>query len=88
MKKKSLSAKKKIHNKLLTHLKNPIISKIYKEFQNFNKFNLNKFNFIIGCFFLIIKHLITFLMIKPGYFLRIIGNFLGLVKLFFNIKKT
>ena len=30
MKKKSLSAKKKIHNKLLIHLKNPLISKIYK----------------------------------------------------------
>ena len=28
MKKKSLSAKKKIHNKLLVHLKNPLISKI------------------------------------------------------------
>jgi len=48
MKKKSLSAKKKIHNKLLIHLKNPIISKIYKEFQNFNKFNLNKFNFSVA----------------------------------------
>ena len=34
MKKKSLSAKKKIHNKLLIHLKNPKISKIYKEFKN------------------------------------------------------
>ena len=48
MKKKSLSAKKKIHNKLLIHLKNPIISKIYKEFQNFIKFNINKFNFSVA----------------------------------------
>ena len=48
MKKKSLSAKKKIHNKLLIHLKNPKISKIYKEFQNFNKFNLNNFNFSVA----------------------------------------
>ncbi len=48
MKKKSLSAKKKIHNKLLIHLKNPLISKIYKEFDNFNKFNLNKFNFSVA----------------------------------------
>jgi len=48
MKKKSLSAKKKIHNKLLIHLKNPLISKIYKEFCNFNKFNLNKLNFSVA----------------------------------------
>ncbi len=48
MKKKSLSAKKKIHNKLLTYLKNPTISRIYKEFQNFNKLNLNKFNFSVA----------------------------------------
>ena len=34
MKKKSLSAKKKIHNNLLNYLKNPIIGKIYKDFEN------------------------------------------------------
>ena len=45
MKKKSLSAKKKIHNKLLIHLKNPKISKIYREFDNSIMLNLNKFNF-------------------------------------------
>ncbi len=45
MKKKSLSAKKKIHNRLLIHLKNPTISKIYKDFDNFIKFHLNKINF-------------------------------------------
>ena len=48
MKKKSLNAKKKIHNKLLNHLKNPLIIKIYKEFDNFNKFNLNKSNFSVA----------------------------------------
>ena len=47
MKKKSLNAKKKIHNKLLIHLKNPLISKIYKEFDSFNKFNI-KFNFSVA----------------------------------------
>ena len=41
MKKKSLSAKKKIHNKLLIHLKNPKVSKIYKDFDNFVKFNFS-----------------------------------------------
>ena len=45
MKKKSLSAKKKIHSKLLIHLKNQKISKIYEEFDNFVKLNFNKFNF-------------------------------------------
>ena len=33
MKKKSLSAKKKIHKKVLSYLKNPIIGEIYKEFE-------------------------------------------------------
>ena len=48
MKKKSLSAKKKIHNKLLIHLKNPKVSKIYKDFDNFIKSNLNKFSFSVA----------------------------------------
>ena len=48
MKKKSLNAKKKIHNKLLIHLKNPKVSKIYKNFDNFIKFNLNKFSFSVA----------------------------------------
>ena len=48
MKKKSLSAKKKIHNKLLINLKNPLIYNIYKEFNNFVKFNLNKSNFSVA----------------------------------------
>ena len=48
MKKKSLSAKKKIHNKLLINLKNPSIYKIYKDFNNFVKFNLNKSNFSVA----------------------------------------
>tara|TARA_B100001540_G_scaffold214048_1_gene188874 strand:- start:142 stop:1185 length:1044 start_codon:yes stop_codon:yes gene_type:complete len=48
MKKKSLSAKKKIHNKLLIHLKNPKVSKIYKDFDDFIKSNLNKFSFSVA----------------------------------------
>ena len=35
MKKKSLSAKKTIHKKLLAYLKDPLISRIYKNFNNF-----------------------------------------------------
>ena len=35
MKKKSLNAKKKIHKKLLNYLKNPLISKIFRDFENF-----------------------------------------------------
>jgi len=34
MKKKSLTAKKKIHNSILKHLTNNKILKIYKEFKN------------------------------------------------------
>ncbi len=48
MKKKSLSAKKKIHKELLTHLKNPLINKFYKKFDNFIKLNLNKYNFSVA----------------------------------------
>ena len=48
MKKKSLSAKKKIHNKLLTHLKNPLIKNYYKEFDNFIKFNLKRPSFSVA----------------------------------------
>jgi tRNA(Ile)-lysidine synthase len=48
MKKKSLNAKKKIHKKLLIHLKNSLTSKIYKEFNNIVKFNLNNSNFSVA----------------------------------------
>ena len=48
MKKKSLSAKKKIHKKLLNYLKNPLINRIYKDLNNFIKFNLNKSNFSVA----------------------------------------
>ena len=48
MKKKSLSAKKKIHKKLLVNLKNPLIYKIYKDFNNFIKLNLKKCSFSVG----------------------------------------
>ena len=48
MKKKSLNAKKIIHNKLLSYLRNPSINKIYKEFENFNKFNLEKSSFSVA----------------------------------------
>ena len=48
MKKKSLSAKKKIHKKLLNYLKNPLINRIYKNFENFIKFNLSKSNFSVA----------------------------------------
>ncbi len=48
MKKKSLSAKKKIHKKLLINLRNPLISKIYKNFDNFIKLNLYKYNFAVA----------------------------------------
>ena len=43
-----MSAKKKIHNKLLINLKIPLIYKIYKDFNNFVKFNLNQFNFSVA----------------------------------------
>ena len=41
MKKKSLSAKKTIHKKLLNYLKDPVIRKIYNNFNNFLFINNN-----------------------------------------------
>ena len=42
MKKKSLSAKKKIHNSILKHLSNKKILKVFEEFKNSSNIN-NKF---------------------------------------------
>ena len=48
MKKKSLSAKKPIHKKLLINLEDPLINKIYKDFNNFIKINLKNSNFSVA----------------------------------------
>ncbi len=48
MKRKSLNAKKKIHNKLLINIKNPLIFKIYKNFENFVKLNINNSSFSVA----------------------------------------
>ena len=42
MKKKSLSAKKKIHRNLLKNLNNQKINRVYKEFRNYLNFNVKK----------------------------------------------
>ena len=59
------------------------IKEIVNRFYFVEKFNLNKVNFLIGCLFLIIKHLILFFTLKPSYLLRILGNFLGLFRIIF-----
>ena len=59
------------------------IKEIINRYYFVKKFNLNKFNFLIGCFFLIIKHLILFFTLKPNYLLRIVGNIIGLFKIIF-----
>jgi len=49
MKKRNLSAKKKIHNFYLKKLNNPRIKKIYSEFEkNLGKCNLNKFSIAVS----------------------------------------
>ena len=49
MKKRNLSAKKKIHNFYLDRLKNPRIKKIYSEFEkNLKKFNSSKFGIAVS----------------------------------------
>ena len=47
MKKKSLSAKKKIHKSLLKYLKNKRINKVSKEFEDFLDFQLGVNDFFI-----------------------------------------
>jgi len=59
------------------------IKEIVNRFYFVKKFNLNNFNFLVGCLFLIIKHLILFFTLKPRYLLRILGNFFGLFKIIF-----
>ena len=49
MKKRNLSAKKKIHNFYLEKLNNPRIKRIYSEFEkNLSKFNLSKFSIAVS----------------------------------------
>jgi len=57
------------------------LKEIVNRYYFVKKFNLSKFNFLIGCLFLIIKHLILFFSFKPIYLIRIIGNFAGLIKI-------
>ncbi len=54
---------------------------IVNRFYFVKKFNLSKLNFLIGCFFLILKHLMLLLTIKPSYLSRLMGNFIGLLKI-------
>ena len=49
MKKRNLSAKKKIHNFYLEKLKNPRIKRIYSEFErNLRKYNLSKYSIAVS----------------------------------------
>ena len=57
------------------------LKEIVNRYYFVKKFNLSKFNFLIGCSFLVIKHLILFFTFKPGYLIRVLGNFVGLIKI-------
>ena len=57
------------------------LKEIVNRYYFVKKFNLKTSNFLIGCLFLILKHLILFFSLKPGYFIRIIGNLVGLIKI-------
>ena len=47
------------------------------------KFNFSLINFFFGCLILIIKHFLSFFMLKSKFLLRMIGNIQGLLKIFF-----
>ena len=47
------------------------------------KFNFSLINFFFGCLILIIKHFLSFLMLKSKFLLRMVGNIQGLLKIFF-----
>tara|TARA_B100000795_G_scaffold205206_1_gene158744 strand:- start:744 stop:1628 length:885 start_codon:yes stop_codon:yes gene_type:complete len=57
------------------------LKEIVNRYYFVKKFNLKISNFLIGCLFLILKHLILFFTFKPGYLIRIIGNLVGLIKI-------
>ena len=57
------------------------LKEIVNRYYFVKKFNLRISNFLIGCLFLIIKHLILFFTFKPGYLIRIVGNVVGLIKI-------
>tara|TARA_B100000780_G_C21032865_1_gene414183 strand:- start:150 stop:1040 length:891 start_codon:yes stop_codon:yes gene_type:complete len=65
-------------------IRNPFylgLKEIVNRYYFVKKFKLRKSNFLIGCFFSIIKHLILFFTFKPSYLIRIIGNIVGLIKI-------
>ena len=49
------------------------------------KFKINLKYFYFGCLVLVVKHLLSILLLKPKYILRLIGNIQGLLKIFFII---
>ena len=59
------------------------IKEIVNRFYFVKKFSLRKSNFFIGSIFLILKNLILLISLKPNYLLRIIGNFIGILKIIF-----
>ena len=59
------------------------IKEIVNRYYFVNKFSLSKINFFIGVTIFIFKHVLTLLSFKPSYFLRIIGNINGVLKVLF-----
>ena len=49
------------------------------------KFNFNKKYFFLGLIFYILKNFLTFICLKPKFFLRIIGNLHAILKIIFGI---
>ncbi len=47
------------------------------------KFKINLKYFYLGCLVLVLKHLLSFLLLKPKFFFRFIGNIQGFLKIFF-----
>tara|TARA_B100000902_G_scaffold40974_1_gene48602 strand:+ start:4781 stop:5689 length:909 start_codon:yes stop_codon:yes gene_type:complete len=62
------------------------IKEIINRYYFVNKFNLNKKYFFLGFLFSFLKNFLTLLTLKPKFFLRIIGNFVAILKIIFGLR--
>ena len=63
------------------------IKEIMNRYYFVNKFNLKKKYFLVGFVFSLIKNCLILFCFKPKYFLRIIGNLAGIIKIMFGFNK-
>ena len=63
------------------------VKEILNRYYFVNKFKLSKKYFFIGFILFLLKHFVNFLSFKPSFFLRIIGNLHGILKVVFGFNR-